>query len=248
MIQQPDLSILMTVHNGIENYPTGMLELALGDHLDISAELIITDDASTDDTVRAISELLALPDTFDPERVILHRHGYRQGAAAGYQSAAKLATGRYCILQSVRSWYAEGSLREMIRVLDEQPEIGFVYGMTAYHGKNPRVYMPPPFVRSRFWNRFDSLFGYMYRREALDHGCSYIHYLENQATGERLDVADYDFVMQLIVNMGYKGLALRELDALHYYNGGKSQMTRRVHENQGAIDIAFKQRWGDATA
>lgn len=241
MSERPDVSVLMAVYNGVENYPThcalgAAILRSLYEQAGVTVEVCAVDDASTDaswSTLQTFADLC---------NVKIARHATNRGPAAAYQTAAEMATGRYIILQSVRSWYEPGAFALMVNALDENPDIGFVYGKTQYHGAREDTYTPPPFVRSRFWHSFDSLFGYMYRREALDAGCEYVGYL--QRDGRPVDVADYDFVMQLVVKMGWRGLALRDALCLHYWYSGEGQQTNLVHEYQAEIDHIFAERWG----
>jgi len=238
-MKQPDVSVLMAVRNGLTAYPDGMLSRVIDQTLqEENVELCIVDDCSTDDTrVWLLSSL-------DKTRGRFYHLHERRGPAAAYQDATHLATGRYIILQSVRSWYEPGALKAMAEALDSHPEVGFVYGQTRYHGASEHIHVPPPFIKQRFFHNFDSLFGYMYRCEALDAGCEYVSYLEKD--GNPIDIADYDFAMQLIVKMGWSGLALRDRLCLHYYYSGQGQQTALVHRHQHEIDAIFRERWGTA--
>ena len=235
-MSQPDVSVLMTVHNGVANYPEMQLNFALQMAWHEYAEVNVFDDGSTDDT----RDILAWwSRQFD--NINLATCNERLGAASGYRIAASMATGRYCILQSVRSWYEEGALKAMAQALDENPDVGFVYGWTQYHGAQTNLHKPPPFKRERFFKHFDSLFGFMFRREALDAGCEFVSYFERD--GRAIDICDYDFVMQLICKMGWRGLALDRL-CLNYHYSGEGQMTNLVHKYQADIDAEFARRWG----
>jgi glycosyltransferase involved in cell wall biosynthesis len=228
----------MPVYNGIADYPDGQLRQAVMYAMrnDLVIELSITNDASTDGSQDWL-EYYGQGDQF----VKLATHDTNQGVAAALNTAAEMATGRYFIVQSVRSWYEPGALATMAQVLDNNPGIGFVYGQTQYHGASERLHTPPPFSATSFYDGFDSLFGYMYRREAWDVGCRYANYIKRE--GRNIDISDYDFVMQLIVKMGYKGLALRDTLILHYLYSGTGQMTNLVHKYGGAINAIFQKRW-----
>lgn len=237
-MSQPDVSVLMAARDPLTNYPPGQFERAIAsmfEQSDVTVQLCIVDDASNDrDYFNAVVS----------GRGDIKAGGFieNSGPAAAYQFAAQMATGRYIILQSVRSWYEPGAFRAMIDVLDSRPDVGFVYGKTQYHGVREDTYTPPPFVRDRFWQSFDSLFGYMYRREALDAGCTYDTYLHRD--GRHIDIADYDFMMQLLVKMEWSGLALRDRTVLHYLYSGEGQQTNLVHQYQSEIDAEFRRRWG----
>jgi glycosyltransferase involved in cell wall biosynthesis len=202
----------------------------------VHVELCIVDNASRDGTWELLQEL--------KERdypLILHRNFEDKGAAESLNIAASFASGRYFIFQSARSWYEPGALKEMVYVLDKHPGMGFVYGKTQYHGLNEYIYCPPMFDRTAFAQHFDSLFGYLYRREAYDRGCRYQWYIERE--GQRIDLLDWDFAMQLIVDMGYTGLALTNQLVLHYHYSGAGQMTELVHRYDSELTAEFRKRW-----
>jgi glycosyltransferase involved in cell wall biosynthesis len=241
---KPRISVLMTVHNGIENYPPGTLHRAIYSTLENEGvKLIVCDDGSEDETPEIIKSLF-FEYQYPYQKLFVESNKLRQGAAVGYQLAAKLnselVNSQYCILQSCRSWYEPGALKMMADYLDSHPEIGFVYGCTKYHGASERKHTPPPFIKDRFYHNFDSLFGYMYRREALEK-CAYASYFERE--GRAIDICDYDFVMQLIERMGYTGYAMRDQLVLNYYYSGQGQMTNLVHKYQQEINEEFRRRW-----
>lgn len=237
-MNRPDVSVLMAARNAIVNYPLGMLSKAVFSTVlqkGVAVEMCVCDDGSEDDTDEYLRRMDVRASAFTN----------RTGPAMAYHGASRMATGRYCIVQSVRSWYEPGAFARMVKALDDNPDIGFVYGATQYHGARDTLYKPPPFERGRFWRHFDSLFGYMYRREALDAGCQYVGYLD--VDGQPVDICDYDFVMQLIAVMGWNGLALPET-TLNYYYSGAGQQTNLVHKYQREIDEVFRQRWGASEA
>jgi GT2 family glycosyltransferase len=223
-MSQPDVSVLFPVRNGFSGYPHEMFESAVMSTLgqaEVSVEIVFVDNASTDGSRQFISNLIDAGYS-----IRLLGHGTDLGAAKSMDDAALLAKGRYRIFQSCRSWYAPGSFARMVAYLDEHPEIGFVYGQTQYHGEREDLYTPPPFDKGRFYLRFDSLFGYMYRSEAHE-TCTYRWLVERD--GQRLDLLDWDFALQMI-DAGYSGMALRDELVLHYWLGGK-QMNDLVIEH-----------------
>ena len=238
-MSRPDVSVLMTVYNGLKNYPSAFLDRAIKSVLDeqpgVTVELLIADDGSDDGTAVVLTKLAQ-----DDERVRVKFHTTRRGVAAGFNTAAAMATGRYVILLSTRGWYERGALADMVKALDEHPEAGFVYGATQYHGVQHQRHTPPPFNAADFNRSFISLYGYLYRAEALQAGCQYENYLRKD--GVNIDVCDYDFVMQLIHRMGWSGVVIDRL-ALNYHYSGAGQMTAKVHEHQAEIDAIFHQRW-----
>lgn len=241
--KQYDVSVLMAAHNPVGSYPEGQFQKAMGTALaprDINVQLCYVDDASSEEV---LSPQEAAMCDFGARPVY---HKENRGPAAAYQTAAKMATGRYIILQSVRSWYEPGAFKAMVDVLDNNPDVGFVYGQTQYHGARTDLYIPPPYRKQDFQHHLASLFGYMYRREALDAGCEYVSYLERE--GKRIDVCDRDFAMQLIVKMGWKGWAMRDKLCLNYLYSGEGQMTNLVHKYQSDIDAIYQERWASCVS
>jgi len=237
----PDVSVLMPVYNAVVNYPDDLFERVVASTMlrqsGVVVELCMVDDGSTDRTPDVIERLAAIY-----PRLVRARHHHNKGIAEALNTAASMATGNYFTIQSVRSWYAPGAFKTFVTALDRHTDVGFVYGATQYHGARSTLYLPPPFRREDFFRHFASLFGYMYRRGAWDQGCRYEPYIERD--GYHIDISDYDFVMQIIARLGWKGLALRDTLALHYLYSGKGQMTARVHEHQREIDALFRKRWG----
>jgi glycosyltransferase involved in cell wall biosynthesis len=246
MSEQPTVSVLMPVYNGIDNYPQERnLHFAIGHTLDSwgasrkdrFVELCAVNDASTD---RSGTALEVWKEAYAGVKV--EHNETNQGPAYTMSKAAEMATGKYLIVQAVRAWYEPDALRAMADFLDEHPEIGFVYGQTQYHGKEERRYIPPPFRRQNFFKHFDSLNGFMYRREAIDAGCRYNRHIQRE--GVWIDVCDWDFVMQMIVNLGWDGYAMRDRLVMNYHYSGSGQMTNYLEKYRADVMANFRQRWG----
>jgi len=232
MSTKPDVSVLMPAYN-VSSYPPDLeSRRPCVNQFGVKWELCLVDDGSTDGGLDHMKATDALK---------FARHDTNQGVAAALNTAAGMATGRYFIVQSVRSWYEPGALMAMAAALDDNPDVGFVYGITKYHGAERRMHIPRPFDPANFAPGFDSLFGYMYRREAWDAGCRYHPYIYKE--GRHIDISDHDFVMQLIVDMGYRGLALQDRLTLNYYMSESGQMTHLVHRYNDEIYAIFRERW-----
>jgi len=235
---QPDVSVLMAVRNPMTAYPEDTFKrsaLSLSNPVPVNVELCLVDDASDDEIGIPLIHIWGLQSA--KEAV----HDERKGPAAAYQTAAEMSTGRYCILQSVRSWYEPGSFLEMVDYLDAHPEVGFVYGETQYHGASRNRHIPPPYLAADFDQRFVSLFGVMFRREAFELGCRFEKV--GDFDGVPVDVCDYDFVLQMIKRLGWKGHKLTRL-VLNYHYSGRGQQTDHVHANATAVQDWLFERWG----
>jgi glycosyltransferase involved in cell wall biosynthesis len=239
------VSVLVPVYNGIRNYPKGMmlrnLLSTLQNQGEVEIEMCIVDDASEDDTFR---RMLGLHLLFDGQVKTL-KNSSNRGIAYSLNVAAEVATGDYMIVQSVRSWYEPNCFIKMVKAIEEEPALGFSYGITHYTGAYEARHVPPAFNRESFKRGFHSLFGYMYKSSAItQHGCRYSSYLYKE--GKYIDISDYDFIMQLIFELGWEGRDLRSTNTLHYYYQEKGQMTELVHRYQSEIDDIFNRKWKDA--
>ena len=235
------VNVIMPVYNGIKNYPEGMLAQNIlntlaqdNEHLEVN--LIVIDNGSTDGTYKFLYGAFGSRINIIP---LMHNVGMANAASIGLD----VAYGEYSIIQSVRSWYHPDSLEIMANALNNDPYIGFVYGKTQYHGELNHLHSPGEYRKEDFYKSFKSLFGYMYRTNAYSRGCRYIPFIYRD--GLWYDMADRDFQMQMIENLGWNGYCLDEL-VLHYYYGGE-QMTKKMKKYQKDLDTIWKARWPNIT-
>ena len=230
----------MPVYNGVKNYPPGMLYKAIDTSLRQATDTIhVTPVICVNECMDETEDVLR---EFYGDIIILGSE-YNLGMANGASLAATFAPGDYFIIQSVRSWYEPGSFAKMVEVLENNGNVGFVYGNTQYHGEMTHYHRPGEYRKEHFYQNFKSLFGYMYRRGAWDAGCRYIPFL--YADGRWIDMADRDFQMQMIEYLGWDGYWIDE-PVLNYYYGG-DQMTKRMKNYQRELDAIWKARWPKAT-
>lgn len=117
----PAVSIGMPVYNGA-NYIEAAVESLLGQtHTDF--ELIIADNASTDDTANICSEF-ARRDA----RIRFYRGGTNIGAARNYNRVFELATGKYFKWAAHDDVCGPTFLEKCIGVLDSDPGVVLCYG------------------------------------------------------------------------------------------------------------------------
>ena len=237
----PDVSVIMPVYN-IYSYPDGWVERAVSSVLENQAcnvELCIGDDASTDKTQTALKKMAEL----NPEKIKVAYSYKNTGGAGNCNLAAEMATGKYFILLSCRSWYEPGSLAVMAHYLDQHPEIGFVYGNTFFHdGKYSRLKIPAAFSPEAFKHSFISSFGYMWRRDAWDAGSRYGCTVYIPQAKRHMTIADRDMVMSLIFDHNYAGKWLNLL-ALNYARGGVAQMNDLLMEHRKLMLDEFRRKW-----
>lgn len=228
-----DLSILMPAHNAEKTIKDAILSLFNQDG--VSVEVIVYDDASTDETASIVGELCAIY-----PNVKLVGNAVNGGIATALNGAAEYAIGRYFMELDSDDALAPNCLATMVKALDEHPEVGFVYGQTQYSGDANFVHTPPPYEPKQLYRQFTPLYAFMYRREAFDNGCRYRTLLEKE--GRLIGVQDYDFALQLTEHMRWDGLALRDLMVLHY-NYHEGTLTSLLKKYNAECLAAFKARW-----
>lgn len=231
-IKRPDVSVIMPAYNASKTIEKAVLSVLV--QRDVIVEIIVCDDASTDDTSNKLTEL------FDRYGIAVHRHKENQGIATTLNTAISHATGRYFIELDSDDTLEPDCLAAMVKALDEHPEVGFVYGQTQYSGDANFVHTPPPYQPKQLYHQFTPLYAFMYRREAWDNGCRYRTLLEKE--GKLIGVQDYDFALQLTEHMRWDGLALRELMVLHY-NYHEGTLTSLLKKYNAECLAAFKARW-----
>ena len=237
----PDVSVIMPVYNAY-SYPDGWIERAISSVLEYqgcTVELCIGDDASTDRTPALLRRIEAL----NPGKVKIAYSKTNTGGAGNSNLAAEMATGKYFIMLSCRSWYEPGSLAVMARYLDDHPKTGFVYGNTLFHdGKDSRLKVAPEFTRDVFRKTFASSFGYLWRRQAWDDGSRYNCTVWIPNAKRYMTIADRDMVMSLIFERGYHGKHL-DTTTLHYVRGGVWQMNDLLKQHRKLILDEYQKKW-----
>ena len=84
-------------------------------------ELLIHDDASTDDTAKLVEQ-------FEDPRVHYRRHARPLGVAENRNTCLAAARGRYVAWLDADDSYLQDSLARRLAVLEEHPEVGLVHG------------------------------------------------------------------------------------------------------------------------
>jgi hypothetical protein len=108
----------------------------------VDVEVIIVDNASTDDTVQIAHALAAQ----DPRvRVIARTENL--GHISAFNVGLTEATGTYTLMLSADDLLAPGSLARSTALMEAHPEVGLVYGFVPYFTATP----PRPRTRVRHW-------------------------------------------------------------------------------------------------
>ena len=85
--------------------------------------VLIIDDFSPDNTTEVAAELAR-----DDSRVTVFRHTSNQGHIATYNEGIGWASADYLLLLSADDYLLPGALNRAVALMDNQPEVGFVFG------------------------------------------------------------------------------------------------------------------------
>lgn len=117
MIDKPLVSIGMPVYNGEQYIRRALNSLLAQDYENF--ELIISDNASTDDTLQ-ICEEYALRDN----RIRIHKHSHNVGIQKNFQTVLKLGKGEYFMWAAVDDYWLPDFVSALVEELNENPEAG----------------------------------------------------------------------------------------------------------------------------
>lgn len=110
---------------------------------DVDVDVLIVDDASTDETPEVVAALAGA----DP-RVDVIRHSQNMGHIATFNEGLFTVQGEYVVKLDADDMLPPGALARATRLLDQHPSVGFVYGRPAHFaGACP----PAPRTSVRSW-------------------------------------------------------------------------------------------------
>jgi len=121
--EQMKVSVLMPTYNH-EPYIAQAIESFLAQQCDFAVELLIGNDASTDNTLEIARQYAAS----NPERIKLIDHKTNIGLLRNYKSLIDIAQGEYfAILESDDYWIDPLKLQKQVDFLDQHPSYGISY-------------------------------------------------------------------------------------------------------------------------
>jgi len=173
--QRPDVSIVVPMHNEMENLPGTIDRIA--DAMLVTGhtfEIVAVDDGSTDTTSKRLREMAA-------EDARLRVVSYVKNRGRGYALRRGFGASQGRIIASIDAdlSYAPGHLAGMLKILDESPEVDFVVGSPYAKGGDTVNVPRGRLFTSRWGNRvlglampgkLTAVTGILraYRREVLD--------------------------------------------------------------------------------
>lgn len=142
----PDVSIILTAYN-FEAYIDVALQSLLAQDTQYSYELIVVDDCSSDATLARIQAITDL-------RIRLIAHTQNRGAAASINEAFALAKGRYVARFDGDDVWLPHFLETTVTVLEQNPQVGLVYGDVAFIDAQGMVLNPhSPVPNYNAWDK-----------------------------------------------------------------------------------------------
>ena len=133
------VSVIVPCYN-YAHYLTDCVQSVLS-QTGVDVEILIIDDASTDET----GALAASLSTRDP-RVQVKRHSHNAGHIATYNEGFAWATGEYTVLLSADDMLTPGALRRATDLMNAHASVGFTYGRPLFM-RGPQA--PAPRTRTR---------------------------------------------------------------------------------------------------
>jgi len=121
---------------------------------DVDVEVLVIDDASTDASAEIAQRLAAR----DP-RVEVRDHARNRGHIGTYNEGLDWVRGDYLLLLSADDKLVPGALARAVRVLDEHPSVGLVFGDVPQPGEEgtplrtegaPKIYPGHTWLKERF--------------------------------------------------------------------------------------------------
>ena len=122
---EPDVTVAVTNYNYGRYLGECARSVLTQEGVDV--DLLIVDDASTDDSVDVIREL----EVADP-RVRVIRHAENSGLVAAVNTGVTHARGRAWMHLDADDVLTPGALHRAVAVLDAHPQVGFVYGRPLF--------------------------------------------------------------------------------------------------------------------
>jgi GT2 family glycosyltransferase len=90
---------------------------------EVMVRVLVIDDASADDTAQVGQELAA-----SDNRVEFRRHTSNKGHIATYNEGINWTSADYMLILSADDYLLPGALSRAVRIMEEHPEVGFVFG------------------------------------------------------------------------------------------------------------------------
>jgi GT2 family glycosyltransferase len=246
----PRVSIVVLAYNNWK-YTAGCLRSVLQLSEYPNLEVIVVDNASTDDTPRQMKRLC----TVDP-RIKYIRNDENVGFAAGNNVGLKAATGDYIVLLNNDTYVTRGWVRDLIRPLMHSQNIGLVGPLTNNIGNEQKIRIEYSDMQEmeRKTRRFTRLhFRQRYKVKNLAFFCVAMRRdvvekvgLLDEAYG--LGFFEDDDYCQRVLAAGYELVVVDDVFVHHHLSAsfnalGQEQKKAQMQRNKAI----YEKRWGQWT-
>jgi glycosyltransferase involved in cell wall biosynthesis len=151
MTSLPGVAVIVPCHRYADVLPGCLASVLAQDGVDV--RVLVIDDCSPDDTPAVAARLVAAD-----ARIEYRRHRDNRGLIATANEGLAWAPCEYVVLLSADDELAPGSLRRATRVMGARPDVGMVYGRTAFvHGRGPAPTPADRWRGTRIWRGEDWL-------------------------------------------------------------------------------------------
>lgn len=137
----PSVSVVISCYNYARYLPMAVQSCL--SQQDVTVEVIIVDDASTDDSLAAARSL-----SLSHGNVTVVRHAKNTGPVEAFNDGARLATGEFLVRLDADDLLTPGSLGRATLVAQSFPSVGLVYGHPLHFSG---VLLPAPRLRAAAW-------------------------------------------------------------------------------------------------
>lgn len=135
------VSVCIPVYNGAD-YIKETIERVLAQDYD-NMEIIISDNASTDDTVKVIEEI-------KDDRIKLYRNESNLGMIPNWNKLISLATGEYFIIICADDYIFPGAIKAKAEILDNNPDVSIVFSSSyVMNSKGKKLLYRRPYKKSQ---------------------------------------------------------------------------------------------------
>jgi GT2 family glycosyltransferase/glycosyltransferase involved in cell wall biosynthesis len=136
-VTQIRTSIVVLCYNGLEETTRPCMESIVANTPVGSYELIVVDNASADGTADYLKTFAA-----QHANVRIQLNDTNKGYAGGNNDGIKLAQGRYIVLLNNDTLVPQGWLERLLRLFEDQSEVGLVGPITNSAGNEQRIDLP----------------------------------------------------------------------------------------------------------
>jgi len=233
--KRPDLSVVLACYNNADTIERAIQSVLNKQH-GIDVELIVVDDASTDNT----RLILSAYEHHDNVKVIYLQNGV--GQAEALNQGLKHLKGRYVCKMDGDDYFEDYALVKVVNALDENPECGFAVACTQEFGSRNNYIKPKEFTKEDLLRANYAYGEIVYRSEVhLLHGLKYRAMLKDE-NGRGFGAVDYDFALQMMHELGLTPLVLKDVLLLHY-NVRPNSMNAVSKKHTEQIISAMRKYW-----